>query len=354
MNRERLEVYSNFTITAVGVIFAIFLIVKYLLIPTVPFLIAWAVAFMLRPASVYLSKKTHIPRKPIAAFLTVFTVLVGLGAVIALISVGVKELWQFLVNFANEERIGDILSKIANPIKALFGGENSGQIENQILGVVKDSISALLGEIVEIISGVISSVPRVFFFILITVIASIYFSVELDSINSFIKKKIPCGVYSALRRIKSRFFFVGIKYLKAYLILMSFTFFIMLVGLLILRVKNSLLLALVIAALDLLPILGVGTVLVPWSAFEILFGDFRLGVGLAVLFLVNEIIREVAEPKIIGRHLGIHPIVSLILIYVGYWLFGIVGLILAPIIGSLFGLLFKKEDSPEVREDPSG
>ena len=85
------------------------------------------------------------------------------------------------------------------------------------------------------------------------------------------------------------------------------------------------------ALLDALPLIGVGTLLVPWSIYQFIFGDVRVGVGLLVLFGVHEILRQITEPKIIGKSLGIHPVLSLILLYVGYSIFGFFGLLLIPI-----------------------
>jgi predicted PurR-regulated permease PerM len=129
---------------------------------------------------------------------------------------------------------------------------------------------------------------------------------------------------------------------------MAVTFAIVLVGLLVLRVEFALLLAIVIAALDILPVFGVGTVLVPWSVFQMLFGNLSLGIGLFVLFVIHEIVRQVIEPRIVGKSLGIHPIITLLLLYAGYSLFGVLGLILLPVFTVLIDVFSNKEDSAKV------
>jgi len=116
----------------------------------------------------------------------------------------------------------------------------------------------------------------------------------------------------------------------------------MLAGLLILRANNAVLLSVVIAILDLLPIIGVGTVLVPWSIVELLLGNTGMGIGLIILLIVHELIRQFAEPKIIGKNLGVHPIVSLLLLYVGYSVLGIVGILFVPIIAVAVNIYFDK------------
>jgi predicted PurR-regulated permease PerM len=123
----------------------------------------------------------------------------------------------------------------------------------------------------------------------------------------------------------------------------------MLFGFLIIGVKYSVLFAFIVALLDALPLIGVGTVLVPWSIYNIIFGEVRLGVGLAVLFIIHAVLREFIEPKIVGKNLGIHPIVSLLLLYAGYFIFGFLGLLLIPLISVIINILINKDDTPEVR-----
>lgn len=123
---------------------------------------------------------------------------------------------------------------------------------------------------------------------------------------------------------------------------------ILLIGFLILRIKNALFIALFVSVLDILPIIGVGTLLIPWGIFEIAIGNKFVGIGLIILFLVNAIIRQFLEPKIIGKSLNIHPIVTLIMIYVGYSLFGIMGLVILPAIAVLLSIVLGGNKTAEI------
>jgi predicted PurR-regulated permease PerM len=114
------------------------------------------------------------------------------------------------------------------------------------------------------------------------------------------------------------------------------------------RIKNALFLALIISLLDILPLIGVGTVILPWGIFQILFGSVAEGIGLIVLLIVHEVVRQFAEPKIVGKSLGLHPIISLVLLYVGYSLFGFAGLLLTPVVGIVAGLLINKNDASKI------
>ena len=113
-------------------------------------------------------------------------------------------------------------------------------------------------------------------------------------------------------------------------------------------VKYAVLFAFIVALLDALPLIGVGTVLVPWSIYQLMFGNVRLGIGLIILFVAHEVIRQFIEPKIVGKNLGIHPVLSLILLYSGYILFGFYGLIFIPLLSVIIDILLNKNDTSKV------
>ena len=349
MNKEKLAACAHLTITVFGVAIAAFILIRYLFLPILPFLIAWGVAFVIRPAAVFISSKCKISKKLVSAILAAVTILVGLSAVVGLGVWGISAAWRFLSDFAADDRLFELLDRIADPIGAIFGdGEGAARLEEYLGDTLKGAISTLLSTIVDVLTAVVTRVPGVMLFILVTLIAAIYFAIDIERINSFVRRILPDKLGRALVKLKNSFLRVGVRYIRSYLILMSITFVVMLVGFIIMRLENALLLAFVISLLDFLPLIGVGTVLVPWSIFQLAFGSPVMGVGLIVLLIVHEIIRQFAEPKIIGKSLGLNPIVSLILLYVGYSLFGFIGLFLTPLAGVLIGLLINEDDAPEI------
>lgn len=349
MNKGRLEFFSQLTLCLIGVLVGGFLFFRYLFLPLLPFLIAWCAALVLRPLAAFLSARLHIPRRVVSIVLTVLSVCVGLGGIIALTVYGIGSAWEFLSELAADEEVFDILSKITNPIGALFGeSEAAAALEERMGEAVREAMSSLVGRLVGLLTDVISSVPRVLFFILITVISAIYFAADVDGINARVLSLLPQKVGRWVVNMKQRFFSAGLKYLRSYLIIMLITALEILIGLLILRVNKPLLLALLISLLDMLPVIGVGTVLVPWSVFHLLFGSLSRGIGLAVLFAVNVILRQLIEPKILGKSLGIHPIISLVLLYLGYSVLGLFGLLLVPLFAVVLNILLDKKNSAQV------
>ena len=119
-------------------------------------------------------------------------------------------------------------------------------------------------------------------------------------------------------------------YLRAYGLIFCLTFFELLIGFLLVGVRYAFLVALLIALLDLLPVIGSGAVLLPWSAVAFLSGEVRVGAGLLILYGVVTLVRQIAEPKIVGNSLGLHPLAALASMYVFFRLFGAIGIVLGP------------------------
>ena len=338
MNKDKIEYWAHLSITVLGIGIAAFLFFKYLFVALLPFLISWGAAFALRPAVNFVSRKTRIPIKAVSVVLTMLCVFIGLGLIALFSFFAIKEAWEFFSSLASDERVIDILAKITNPIGALFGdSEASNALTEHIGSAIEEGISGLVARLVSLLSDIAASIPGVLFFILITVIASIYFALDIDRINAWIKGILPKNCVS-----------VGVKYVRSYLIIMGITFVVILAGLLILRAENAILLSVIIAILDLLPIIGVGTVLVPWSIAQLLLGNTGMGIGLIILLVVHEFVRQVAEPKIIGKNLGVHPIVSLLLLYVGYSVLGLVGILFVPLLAVVLNIFFDKSKSAKV------
>ena len=123
---------------------------------------------------------------------------------------------------------------------------------------------------------------------------------------------------------------------------MVITFIELLIGLFILRIDYALLLSAVIALLDMLPIIGTGTVLVPWSIYEFISGDLYIGVGLLILYLIITVFRNIIEPRIIGKQMGLHPLIALISVFIGLKLMGFIGIFLLPLTVMLLYKMYDK------------
>ena len=344
MNTERIRRFAYITVAALGVAIGAYLFLRHALGAVLPFLIAMCITSVVDRPAHRLSGRLHISVPILRLVLTLLTVLLVLG-------VFGMSLWGIAVRIIDVmqnggfDKISEILGSITEAVGGIFGKIGEG---------VGDAILSLIGSVVESLGGFVSAtlggIPRAFLFLLVTVISAIYLALDLETVLGFIRRLMPGGARQLLGRIRSSFLSTLVKYLRSYLALMLLTFGVMLVGLLLLGRREVLILALVIAVLDVLPAIGVGVVLLPWSLYCFIVRDVGLGVGLLVLYLVHTVIRQLAEPKILGKSLGVHPTVTLLLLYAGYSLFGVLGILLVPVFTVLIEALIKKDDSPDIKE----
>ena len=349
MKREKLEYLAHLIVVLVGVAFIAVLVLKHVVMAVMPFLFAWLAAFAARRPAIYLAKRIRVPlcilRLAIAAVVTVLSAcgIVLFGRVV------IGELWSLLSRIGEDESFGEALSALSEQMLGIFGRLNlpdelRRSIEEAILGAVGSLLSLLGGAL----TGIASAIPRIILFVAVTLIAVIYFALDLERINAAVKGILPERATSFLVKLKNGAIGIIGKYMRSYFLIMLITASVMLTGFLLLGVDYALLFAIIVAVLDLLPIIGVGTALIPASVFCFLTGKGGLAIGLIILFVVSSVIRQLVEPRILGKHLGIHPLATLAAMYIGYSFFGFVGILLLPLVVIILGIY--KNDSPEVKK----
>ena len=327
-------VISGLLITAVS-----FIGFKYLLPPLFPFILALVIASFIRPASLWCKKKLGIGAKPISVImiLLILTLLCTLFWFTG--SRLIKECGEFLVNLSENSGSRDNpLYKLSDMGKRLREklpipeGEDSLDLYKIVTDLIKNGASSLSSSLAASSGGFIKKLPSAFFAVAVCFIALFYLTLDFDGAAAAIRDFLPGDtgdkLISGYRRLSHA---LG-KYLRAYFIIMLVTFAELYLGLIILRVEYSLLFAVVIALVDFLPLLGVGTVLIPWGVGAFLLGNYSLGTGLLIIYAVICVVRQFIEPKIVGDFIGTHPIIALAGVYVGLKLFGLAGMIAAPII----------------------
>lgn len=331
----------------------LFFVGKYLLIAILPFLIAWGTALMLRPLAKWLAEKSGLPQKLCAtALLLVFFLLIGLLLVFT-VSRLLSESGRLLERLSAEsDKIGKYLAALAERISTL--GERlpilrdlskikglealDGYIDSLLSETVRGLTSAITTRLPGLIGGFISALPSFLLFFLITVMASFYFTLDLDTIHGFLVSFLPTQISSRIPAFQKGIKDFLTRYLRAYALILFLTFCELYVGFSVLSLDYSFLLAILIALVDVFPVLGVGTVLLPWAAIVLLGGNYYLGFGLIILWAAVTVVRQIIEPRIVGGTLGVHPVLMLVAMYIGYRLFGILGILLSPaaVIGARF------------------
>lgn len=306
-----------------------------------PLILAMLISTALHPVSSFLSKKTHLPHKLVSAF----TVLTFFAAVSFLIYLAMSRLayecGSLLKRLAAEPelisaKIDAFLSSISDCVNLKF----LQNITNTSLGidiniVARSALEALISSITSSIPATafdfVSRIPELLLSVAVFLISAFYLTADRQIIFSYLRSVLPNAYAEKAATYGCRLSKALGGYAKAYLLIMLLTFLEAFVGLSVLKLNYACLMAVIIAVVDALPILGVGTVLVPWAILSFFSSDVKTGIGLLVLYGIMLILRQIAEPKIVGSSLGLHPLVTLTSVYIGLRLLGIVGIFAGPI-----------------------
>lgn len=345
-------------------VFLAYLAFRYVFGTIAPFIIAFIAASLVEPLVRLMVQKMKMPRgiaSSISIVLLLMTVLVLGGFLSGTILSEAKELISGIP--------GQIRSFIGYLKSTLKDGTGIfSMIPDDVLVKTLDYISnydytslvtGSLGSLVLGYAGnVVTYIPNILVFFIVTVVSSVFMSISFPTVKRFCLAQFRPEQQELLVEIKRSLFTTVGKYLRSYLLLMLITFVELLIFFLIFGFKPALPLAFLIAIVDILPVLGVGTVLIPWSAFCLLSGEPWTALILACMYIVITIVRQILEPKVIGDHVGMMPILTLFCIWVGLKLFGFGGMFLIPITVVILknlhesGKLHLWKDAP--KEDENG
>ena len=344
MNEKKITLWASIVIICAGLFGVVFLFGKFIIPATLPFLIAWGVATLTRSPADAISGKIGVSKKLIRSLLSVMLMLLLVGGAILIVAKIASEAWEFFSLATENGIISDFLDSVTVPLGNIF--EKLG-IPDEIEAAIEESIgritSGILSKSAEIITDIASAVPKIVFFLFVTAISSVYFSIDLERINALVHRKLPEKIDNALVKFKRSAFDAMAKYFKSYLIIMLITFGILLVGFMLLGNPYALLLAFITSVFDILPLVGTGIILVPYSVIAFVGGRSGIGIGALVLYAVCTVAREIAEPKIVGKNLGMHPLLTLVLLYAGLNIFGFYGLIALPFAAVLLGSAIRQK-----------
>ena len=303
----------------------------------IPFLIGFIISLIIEPIIKFVSNKTKLTRKTsaIIVLVLIFTILIGLiiWGIVNLVT-ETTNLLQGLNTYV-EQAYTKIQGYIEN-IKINIP-ENVINILNDSAGKIIEFLSKYTSDILTKIMQGLTSIPIAVIYIVITILSTYFICSDklyiLDQIEHHFPKSWFKKICMKIRKIISA---LG-SYLKAQGTLILISFIEVLIGLYIfkwigLNVNYPLLSALGIAFVDALPILGSGTVMLPWAIISSINGDIKLALALFILFVIITIVRQILEPKIVSNKIGVHPIFTLIAMYTGFRLIGIIGLFIGPIV----------------------
>ncbi len=330
-----------FLITLLGIILGILLGIRFLQF-FMPFVIGWIIAMIANPLVRMLERRLKVARKH-----TSMVIIIGVLAVIIVVIyfLGVKigeETRSFLEQapemyseFREEfqdagKNLESIISELPQNIQESLeeAQKDIGDITGQAVGKISQFTVDKAGTFARNIPGILIS-------IIFSILSAYFFIADRDRILEFGRNHTPQIIQEKWRMMAESFKMVFGGYFKAQFKIMAVIGVILFIGMLILKVRFAILVAILVAFLDMLPFLGTGTVLIPWAVFKLLSGDIRYAVGLVILYLVTQLVRRIIEPKLVGDSIGMNPLATLIFMYIGYRVGGVLGMILAVPIGAI-------------------
>ena len=313
-----------------------------------PFLIAFIISLIIEPLIRLLMKKTKLTRKKSAITIFVIVSIIIIGGLT----------WGTITLFSEAssllQGLNDYFDKIYIQFQNFTNTFNFDKIRlsDEVVKVLQNSTGGILNSVSEWLRGalnnlinIITSIPSIAISVGITVLSLYFICVDKIYILDQIEHHVPeIWVKNVGRHLRDLIKTLG-RYLKAEATLILVSFVISLIGLYILEftgfnIKYPLLMAIFIGFVDALPILGSGTVMIPWAIIEGINGDLKLGVAIIVLLVIMSVARQVLEPKLVSKNIGVHPIFTLIAMYTGFRFIGIIGMLIGPIILIIFKNVF--------------
>ncbi|MDO4482634.1 MAG: sporulation integral membrane protein YtvI [Bacillota bacterium] len=335
-SKKKFIVDVLFVVTIAAVVF---FVVKYMLGWFVPFLVGLFLVAMMQPLSNFVSK--HIPIKnKIASFISLVILYITLGLLI----------WFGAAAAIN--KCADIVSKVPdiyrNYLMPLLIDLNdwavgiANRFAPDTVELISDMSNTMINELASLaanfssgflnaVTNQITQLPYYLITLVFSIMCSVFISLNYPAVKEFLFRQLPEKGQQMLGTLKVFIKEKLFKVLKAYVLIMIITFVENSIGLSFLNVDNAVSVAAVIALCDILPVVGSGTILIPWAVIKLVSGDLFTGIGLLVLYVIIMVVRNAVEPKIVGTQIGLHPIVTITAMYAGLKIFGFIGFFLGPL-----------------------
>ena len=335
---KRKKFIINFLYFAI-IIAAIFFALQFALSLLFPFVAALFIAYILKHPINFIARKTKMPRK-LAAILMVLIFYGTIGTFLVLASIRAFSIATDLV-----QRLPSIFRIYVNPVLTDLFDQLEQALEqadpnildtvdylwSQFMQSLRSIVSNLSLTSMEAISNVASSLPMLFIKLLLMVISTFFIAMDYERLTGFCMRQLNGWARDIFLQVQK--YVVGTLFvcIRSYALIMSITFMELFLGLSLFGVEYALLIALCIAVFDILPVLGTGGIMIPWAVITAILGDYPMALKLFGLYIFITIVRNIIEPKIVGSQIGLHPVVTLVSMFAGVQLFGVVGLFGFPI-----------------------
>ncbi len=316
---------------AVGALaIAMYLAIRFVVPLFTPFIVALFIAILIDPVVSFMDRRLKMPRA-----VAVIIVLAALGVVFGLlVAVGVSEISREIDQLSRN--IGGLSKSLAKAVDDLTMSaarffEGLPQPVTDIIKANEGRMIALVQAAASAMAGFLGRLPQFTLTLLISIVATFFVSRDFYSASARAASAMPRAWRTQFGRIRGEMLAAFMGFLRARFVLLSITAVMTILGLSVMRVNYAWLLGLACGALDILPLVGPSALFLPWALYHILVGNVGFALGLVAVLALSSAVRQVAEARVMGRNLDLHPLVALISVYVGVQLFGVKGFIAGPL-----------------------
>lgn len=332
------------------IVFLVYVGIKVIVFATpllYPFLISILIALVINPLVNLLSKRAKFPRwlGVLIALLLLLTVVLGAATLIVTFTVielgnltnklphTVNELSGYVQQFITQ----DSLTGLYNRLTFMYA-----QLDPSYQETVKDTVGKVVSSFsqgskqfvlnfLDAVKNLLLSLPNLATVFVISLMGAFFISKDFYLWRTRFRRILPQRVNSRMDTVIIDLKNALVGFVKAQLTLVSITAVIVIFGLLVMRVPYAVTVGLLTGLVDLLPYLGTGTIFVPWIVYMFFKGQYSMVIGLSILYAIVLIVRQITEPKVVAENVGLDPLLTLIGLFIGYSLFGFLGLIVGPV-----------------------
>lgn len=334
-----LKVFVNLGIMLLTLLFC-FVVLPRIIVYFMPFVVGWIIAMIASPLVRFFEKTLKIKRKAGSAFVIIAAIAL---VIVAGYFIGMKlteqivefigdmpKLWEAMqLDFAE---IGEKLS-----VAFKFLPKEFQMTVSKITGNVQEYFGSIMGTIseptLEALGNFAKNLPNIVISIIMCLLFAYFCVADREYIPKLLEKVLPKSLLERLYLIKRGLARAVGGYFKAQIKIEIWMYMLLGIGFAVLNIKYAFIIAIVVAFLDFLPFFGTGTVLIPWAVIKFLSGDYKMVIGLLIIWGVGQLARQIIQPKIVGDSVGLSPIPTIVLLFVGYRLAGVVGMIIAVPVG---------------------
>ncbi len=313
-----------------------------------PFVIGWIIAMIAYPLVKFLERHLKLVRKHSSAIIVVLVLALVIGVLYLVISRLVIEVTGLISDLPRilgemQAELQDAVGGLARLIQRLPKAVRDwfSQVEGDLDGVIASIFSGIATPTVAVAGNVARMIPELLVYTIVTFMSAYLFIVERERINQVLKRVIPESVWNYLYYLKNDLLKLIGGYFLAQFRIMFVVAVVLTVGFMVLDVSYGVVWAVLISILDFLPVFGTGTVLFPWALLKVLSGEYGFAAGLIILYILAQVVRQIIQPKIVSESMGLSPLATLFLLYLGFKVSGISGMILAVPIGIVVVNLYK-------------